>query len=181
VSDNTTPPAAEQLFDRAVAARAGLYAVLDAARESAGPHEAREAGLECQSLFAGGLGEMLKDVAPHIIEFPVRSPFRRWWFEQWGNSIGVLIEAPRSLAELRRHFRGLTIVRGAGRERYYFRFYDPRVLRVFLPACTPEELWPFFGPITHFYCESEDGQELLTFSAGREGLLVKRSPLQRPA
>jgi len=38
----------------------------------------------------------------------------------------------------------------------YFRFYDPRVLRVFLPTCTPEELSDFFGPIAGFLIESAE-------------------------
>jgi len=171
----------EATFSRAAVPQAPVCALVDAAREPDGPFEARQAGLECRSLFAGELGDMLKEVAPFIIEFPARSPFRTWWFEQWGNSIGVLVEAPVSLGDLRKHFRTLTMVRDEARKRYYFRFYDPRVLRVFLPACTPEELKQFFGPITHFYCEGDGGQELLTFAVGREGLLVRRSPLEQPS
>ena len=37
----------------------------------------------------------------------------------------------------------------------YFRLYDPRVLRVFLPTCTPDELTDFFGPIGTFLIESD--------------------------
>jgi hypothetical protein len=179
-SDAISVLPARAQFERSIATGARICALLDAAREPAGPYRAREAGLECQSLFAGELGDMLNDVAPHIIAFPPRSPFRQWWFGQWGDSIGVLLEAPAGLAELRRHFRGLTVVRDERRKRYFFRFYDPRVLRVFLPACTPDELRQFFGPITNFYCESEDGQELLVFSVGRDGLTLKRSPLHQP-
>lgn len=38
----------------------------------------------------------------------------------------------------------------------YFRFYDPRVLRRFLPVCTPDQLYAFFGPIDYFLFEDED-------------------------
>ena len=107
------------------------------------------------------MGEMLKNVAPHLVEFRAGTTFYDWWFEQWGNSIGVLVEAPVSLADLRRHFRTLLMVRGPNRKRYYFRSYDPRVLRVFLPSCTPDEVRQFFGPIAAFYCESGDAKELL--------------------
>lgn len=169
--------AAKEVFERSLAPGTRLYALLDAARESAGPYQAEQAGLECRSLFMGDLGERVKEVAPYIIEFPARSPFRQWWFEQWGNSIGVLVEAPVTLEELRRHFRTLTVVRGAeDKKKYFFRFYDPRVLRVFLPACTTDEVKHFFGPITAFYCEGDGGAELLTFKPGPDGVVVKRNP-----
>lgn len=138
--------------------------------------------MDCQSLFTGELGEMLEDVAPHLIEFRRGTSFYRWWFEQWGNSIGVLVEAPVSLSDLRRHFRTLTIVRGGSdRKRYYFRFYDPRVLRVFLPSCTPDEVQRFFGPITAFYCEGDGGGELLTFTPSSDGVSIKKSPVPAAA
>ncbi len=170
--------AAESAFERAVSPRNPLYALVDAARESAGPYEAEQAGAACESLFTGELGDKLREVAPHLVELKQHSPFYSWWFEQWGNSVGVLVEAPVALSELRRHFRTLLMTRGASDgKRYYFRFYDPRVLRVFLPSCTPEEVERFFGPITAFYCESDGGNELLTFTRSRDGVSVKTIPV----
>lgn len=162
-SKSRSRAAAEAVFDHTMAPQAPLYAVIDAARSPEGPHVAQEMGAECVSLFAGKMGEQLGGVAPHLIQFRARSPFRNWWFEQWGNSIGILVETPVTLKELRTHFRTLLMVNGESRKRYYFRFYDPRVLRVFLPACTSEELDQFVGPIKAFYCESKNGEELLAF------------------
>jgi hypothetical protein len=45
----------------------------------------------------------------------------------------------------------------------YFRFYDPRVLRVIIPACTPEESANFFGPISRFVMEGDDLDTPLQF------------------
>jgi hypothetical protein len=174
---STDGPTAASAFQRAITPRAPLFALIDAARESDGPYQAREAGVAHESLFAGDLGEMLADVAPYVVDFHRDSAFFPWWFAQWGKSIGVLVEAPVTLPDLRRHFRTLLMVRGEQRKQYYFRFYDPRVLRVFLPSCTPEELRQFFGPITAFYCESEGGGELLTFALTPNGLSVKRNPI----
>jgi hypothetical protein len=109
---------AQNVFRRTVAPGGSIYVVLDAAREPGGPQQARQAGLECQSLYTGEMGDLLKGVAPYIIEFRVRSVFRQWWFQQWGHSIGVLAEAPVSLEELRKHFRTLLMVRGEDRKRY---------------------------------------------------------------
>ena len=168
---------ADQVLGRIVAPGAFLYAVLDGARDSRGRSEARRPGAECESLFAGELGEMLGGVAPYIVGLRAQSSFRRWWFEQWGNSVGILIEAPVRLGELRQHLRTLLIVRDEQRQKFYFRFYDPRVLREFLPKCTVEEVRRFFGPITAVYCEDEAGEKLLAFRPGQRGISIKHSPV----
>jgi hypothetical protein len=40
----------------------------------------------------------------------------------------------------------------------YFRFYDPRVLRIFLPTCDQDQLLTFFGRIRSFWTENESGE-----------------------
>lgn len=37
----------------------------------------------------------------------------------------------------------------------YFRYYDPRVLGVYLPMCTEEEKRAAFGPVARMMYESE--------------------------
>ena len=174
-SDNVAPAAAA--FDRIVAPGSNHCVLHDAARLPGVVWQAESARVRCVSLFSGDTGERLQDVAPYIVEFPRRSNFRNWWFSQWGYSVGILVEADQGIDDLRSHFRRLTVVTDAERKKYFFRFYDPRVLRVFLPACTPAELDQFFGPITAFHCESDGGAELLTFSRGPQGLDVKRRPV----
>jgi hypothetical protein len=151
--------------------------VLDAAYAPDGPNQARQAGVRFQSLFAGELGGKLEQVAPYVVEFRAGSSFGRWWFEQWGQSAGIMVEAPARLEELRQHFRTLLIVRDEHRQKFYFRFYDPRVLRVFLPSCAADEVGRFFGPITAIYCEGQGGEELLTFRSGPAGVSVAPSPV----
>jgi hypothetical protein len=56
-------------------------------------------------------------------------------------------------------------VSGAEGRKLYFRFYDPRVLRVYLPTCTTDERSTFFGPVTCFLMEGEEPDELLLFPA----------------
>jgi hypothetical protein len=47
--------------------------------------------------------------------------------------------------------------------RLIFRYYDPRVLRVYLPTCRPAELETFFGPIDAFLTEGEGSGEMVEF------------------
>ncbi len=174
-----TPSPAEHTFYRSVAPRGSLYAIVDAARDPNGVYEARLSDVRTQSLFEGRLGERLENVAPHLVELRRNTAFARWWFEQWGRSVGVMAEAGVGFDELRRHFRTILMVRGEGHKRYYFRFYDPRVLPSFLPSCTAPEVEEFYGPISAFYCEGAGGQELLTFKPGGENVVIKTTTVKR--
>jgi hypothetical protein len=67
-----------------------------------------------------------------------------------------------------RHF---LIVHTSDGKAYYFRYYDPRVLRPYLPTCTAGELTEFFGPIQTWIAEGEDPGALLRFNLA-DGKLV---------
>ena len=89
----------------------------------------------------------------------------------WGNHWGIFVVAQGAdVRALRQHFRHFTMVRDPDGKNLYFRFYDPRVLRTFLPTCTPDELWEFFGPVTAFAVEGEDPGWLIRFSLRQDGL-----------
>ena len=53
------------------------------------------------------------------------------------------------------------------RKKYYFRFYDPGVLRVFLPTATPKQRSELFNDVTAFFMEGEEGD--LLRAAGEVG------------
>lgn len=89
----------------------------------------------------------------------------RIWAEGWGKSWGVAWQSDVSDDVLRRHFRRLLLVELPRGRRAIFRFYDPRVLRAFLPTCTDEERRAFFGPLTAAFVEFEDAARVLRFTA----------------
>jgi hypothetical protein len=59
------------------------------------------------------------------------------------------------LAGLRKHFRKYIFVKDEIGNIIYFRFYEPSVLRTFLPPCNLEELTMFFGIVGKFLFEGE--------------------------
>ena len=73
--------------------------------------------------------------------------------------------------ELRKHFRQFLLAALPDGKQVYFRFYDPRVLRVYLPTCTPEEIYRFFGPVWRFATEAEKPEDMLEFVRSRTGML----------
>ncbi len=60
---------------------------------------------------------------------------------------------------MRRHLRRFLLVEDDETgERFFFRFYDPRTLRVFLPTCTPRQREDFFGEVACWFAEGERGE-----------------------
>jgi hypothetical protein len=149
------------------------YAVLDAAQDAESPQRARDTGLRTQSLYAGELGARVDHVAPHLATFDPQGAFADWLFEHWSGNHGILLQSQADCPELRRHFRNFLLVRDQAGRRYRFRFYDPRILRAFLPACTPAEAKEFFGPVTSFYAADRFARSVMVFSMGTKGLLIE--------
>ena len=55
---------------------------------------------------------------------------------------------------------------------FYFRFYDPRVMRLYLPTCLEKELRTVFGPVRAFFIEAENDEEFEEFRFDGSRLLV---------
>jgi hypothetical protein len=109
------------------------------------------------SLYEGKSKIDLAAVGPYLFHLNTGSGLLEWFSsEGWGNSWGVFIHTPIPFQELYRHCRRFLLVRTEDQQELYFRFYDPRVLRIFLPTCSREQLKEFFGPITYFIVEDQD-------------------------
>lgn len=145
-----------RVLDYLVRQKLPLFALLDAAR-APDVRATLLAHTEVHySLYDGPDGEVLDDVAPYLVQLNARSPLTELLVrEHWGQSWGVFLWALTDFKALRRQLRRFLIVQDAKGKDMYFRFYDPRVLRVFLPTCTPDELTDFFGPIGSFLIESD--------------------------
>ena len=78
---------------------------------------------------------------------------------------------------MRRHFRTYLIVHNSEAQPLYFRYYDPRVLRVYLPACNPQELATIFGPVSSYLLEAEQPNTLLRFRSASGSLVQHKIEL----
>ncbi len=147
-----------------------LYALLDAAREPSVLKVILESKEEYQSLYEGPQGAQLAHFAPYLIRVPQKSPLLDTLVQQaWSKSWGVFVTCDTPLKDLRTHFRHFLTVKLPDGSQVYFRYYDPRVLRLFLPTCLPEETTQFFGPVKHFLVEAEDPKLALHFTRGPKG------------
>lgn len=109
------------------------------------------------SLYKGDSEKDLADFAPYIFSLNRGNDLVSWLLEAgWGNSWGVFLQTTEPGSALVRHFRQFLMVTLDTGEEAYFRFYDPRVLRAFLPTCSTRQLREFFGPVQQFFMEDED-------------------------
>lgn len=142
-----------------------LFALVDAARAPELLALLRTHSELYYSLYDGAAGEKLDHVAPYLVQLHARSPLAQALVaEQWGNSWGCFVWALADFKALRRHFRRFLMVEDANSKELYFRFYDPRVLRMFLPTCTTREAFEFFGPIKDFVMEADEPNVALVCS-----------------
>ena len=121
-------------------------------------------------LYRGELEPDLAEVAPYLVHLKPKSPFTEWLLGNcWGNHWGIFAMSTEDIDVIRRHFRNFLFVQTPKGESVYFRYYDPRVLTVYLPTANADELDTVFGPILTYVCESREN-ELIALSQ-RDGKL----------
>ncbi len=151
------------------------YLLFDAARAESNLYKAMELNSKHSSLYKGTAEEDLEGVAPYLFAITGNTPFTDWYFKEgWDQSWGTLVFANDSFERVYNHFRRFLMVKTENDEQLYFRFYDPRVLRIFLPTCDENQLREFFGPIEQFICEDEDPAFALVFSFEKNTLKTQR-------
>jgi hypothetical protein len=157
-------------------APATVWGILDPARDPRIYRALLESRLEFRCLYAGKLPRELEMNAPQLVELSATSGLlQRWLEEGWGQAWGVLLRIDDP-SNLRHHLRKFLKVRDEQGRSLLFRFYDPRVLRTYLPTCVESELGLLFGPIDAWMCESEDGRGVIEYQLRGRQLRVRRTP-----
>ncbi len=148
-----------------------LFALLDAARDDRVLDLLCNSEEQYQSLYEGKQGEDLAKFAPYLVQLPKDSQLLVALIQEgWGKSWGVYLTSASDLQEVRRHLRHFLQVLLPDGKQVYFRFYDPRVMRVFLPTCAPDETTQFFGPIQSYLVEDENSDTLMRFVSHSRGI-----------
>lgn len=109
------------------------------------------------SLYIGTEDELLADVGPFVVNIASNTNVINWLLDEGrGLSWGVFLKSSFELEELVEHLQTLTSVTDEEGNEFYFRFYDPRVIRKFLPTCDTNQLNQFFSNgISYFLAEKD--------------------------
>jgi hypothetical protein len=140
-----------------------VYAVLDGASVPGLLPKLHAAKEEWACLYRGELAPDLAEVAPYLVKLRKESEFTAWLLDEgWGRHWGVFTVTPVGLEALRRHFRQFLRVKDHTGRTLYFRYYDPRVLQVYLPTCRRDEIKIIYGPVLRYIAEDgRDGSALI--------------------
>ena len=145
-----------------------VFGVVDAAQCVDLAYEAKlQYGKEIRSLFLPEVQTKLWDVAPYLVPIDVDSGYLENWARRWGTNAGVLLVTAADEDALYEHLRKVFVVEDEEGQEYFFRYYDPRVLRTFLPTCSGGQLAEFFGSVDELIVEAGELDSSIRFR--REG------------
>lgn len=131
-------------------------------------------------LFRGELEPDMAEVAPYLAQLERDSEFTNWIINQgWGKHWGIFASTDADFRRMRSHFRAFLIVYDETGRPLRFRYYDPRVLRMYLPTCNAKELVTVFGPVTSYLVEDANPNALLSLQAAAGGVRQKRISIRQ--
>ena len=176
-----TPFLPQELFTLLSNQPRRLFALLDAAKDSQVLELLQPLDqADYQSLYEGKPAEQLAGFAPYLVSLSANPSLLKKLVETgWGESWGIYFTSEYPFARVRQHFRQFLLVTNQSGKQLYFRFYDPRVLRKFLPTCTPAQLTEFFGPIRRFFLEGVNKNQVLQFQCQPTGLQCETRTINR--
>ena len=122
-------------------------------------------------LLRGELDSTLAQKAPYLVELASQSPFTELLLTKGlGHHWGILAISKENFRTLRMHCRKFLTVWDPDGRPLFFRYYDPRVLQVYLPTCNAEELRTLFGPVTAYFAEADSADLLSRFTVSGDVL-----------
>ncbi len=151
-----------------------VYAILDGSRNKKIYPLLKNSKQKFSCLYEGDLNYELTLAAPYIVRLDKDSEFtRELLIQAWGNSWGIfaVTYAPATLISVRRNCRKSAYVLDENKRKLLFRYYDPRVLRTYLPGCSNDESAKFFGPVSEFLVESKNKKKLHRFRQTENGVI----------
>ncbi len=158
-----------------------VYVILDGARNKKIFPLLNESGARFSCLYEDKLDYAMTQAAPYLVRLEKDADFTRELIQQaWGNSWGIFAIADKptsTLIRVRRNCRKIAFVRDIAKKRkLVFRYYDPRVMRVYLPTCNTSEADKVFGPVSEFVMEGKTADQMLRFICTKQGAVNINDP-----
>lgn len=158
-----------------------LYAVVDAAKDYRLAVASRDIlGEPLRPLFVNA-PQFMDRVGPYLARITCTNRYPEYmqlWVDRLGDSAGIFFLADAWPKAVRRHCRSLFKVYDEDKNMFYFRFYDPRVLRTYLPTCTVKECREFFGPIRMIFAEGELPGQVNVYQVGQSAIHLEEDDIR---
>ena len=148
-----------------------LYAVIDIARDPFLLFAVLEGfGGDRQCLFRGQAREELGDQTAWIVRIERQAGLLDWLLDEgWNKRLVSFVVSPLLLSRLTTHLRKFTKIRDTEGVAHFFRFYDPQVLRQYLPVFGQREHEMFFRSISCCAIEDSRNGDRMLIGRSREG------------
>ncbi len=148
------------------------FAIIDGAKANDELADIFQSVTRKQCLYRGESENKLASVAPYLLFFTPDDPFLPLFLNHGiAQSWGIFISTTAEMEEVMHHFRKFLIVDTEDDKKMYFRFYDPRVLHIFLSTCNEQQLQEFFGPIDYILAEiKENPSHVIAYSYQQHNL-----------
>ncbi len=122
------------------------YALMDCALDSTIYPTIQASGCPVACLYADDWQKNFGDIAPHLVELTPSAKFSTellgWdWYGNWG----YFVQSQETLDQLSAAFAPLATVKMPDGATSFFRYFDPRVIRVFLAQADSAGLTAIFG------------------------------------
>lgn len=188
IEEEESPPVSvsEFLLAQAEKEECNLYGIIDSARDEDVFRHLITGYVQYRSLFQGTMDEQSYGVSGFLVDCKKESLLFQWMTkDSWGNSCCIFFTSKSSFDELFSHFQKFNRVYLEDDEVVLFRYYDPRVLRVYLPTCNRNEIEIFFGDVISFFAENNNGNEINVYNkngmgTGPDILLISKHKILKP-
>lgn len=142
-----------------------IFVILDFAKKQYQVDNVKKVCNCIRSLYNDSSFKCLQEVGPYLLSISSRNRF----YSFLGNKVdrrllGLMIISKAGFDNCWKHFRKFLLVKTEDGQELYFRFYDPHVLKIFLPTCDEKQIIEFFGPVEKFIVEGDNGEEAIEFS-----------------
>jgi hypothetical protein len=147
-----------------------LYVILDAARDRRILAAATRSGAPSRCLYDGA-PPAVAAVAPYLVRLRRDSMLLSQVADHgWGQAWGIFLVSRANIDRLADHLKQFVLACDDDDSTFYFRYYDPRVFRAYLPTCTALELEAIFGPVRCYLVEHEDPDKVVEYWFAVEGM-----------
>lgn len=102
---------------------------------------------ECHALYQGTRYQALSDVGPVLTRLVPGSRLEQHFVEHWQTTAGIWLDSDASEPELVEHLRSLVHADLSSGVTVLLRYYDPRILRHWLPELPSDQRDQVVGPI----------------------------------
>lgn len=105
----------------------------------------------------------LQEVSPVLVKITPNNALYQHFQAQWQNTAGIHMIATGDLYSLGNHLRTSLQAKING-QAYFFRFYDPRILSLWLETLTKQQQQQFMGSISKLYLPDPNTGELIEYT-----------------